>query len=57
MHCGTRDKLEEAVAACREAIRVKPDLAEAYDGLATTLYCQDKFDEAVATYRQAAGWR
>src|SRR5437870_1830888 len=47
-------KLDEAVAAYRQAIRIKPpDLAEIYSTLGNVLAPQCKLDEAVAAYRQA----
>ena len=46
-------KLNEAVAAYRQAISVKPDFAEAHSNLGNALSEQSRFDEAVAAYRQA----
>ena len=46
-------KLDEAVAAYRQAIRFKPDYAEAHSNLGNALKDQGKLDEAVAAYRQA----
>lgn len=46
-------KLEEAIAAYREAIRIKPDLAEAYGGVGAVLQAQGKMEEASAEYRTA----
>src|SRR5215472_12944629 len=46
-------KLEEAIAAYRQAIRIKPDFAEAYSNLGNSLSDQGKIDEAIAAYRQA----
>jgi predicted O-linked N-acetylglucosamine transferase (SPINDLY family) len=46
-------KLGEAVAAYRQAIRLKPDLAEAHSNLGVALFDQAKIEEAVAAYRQA----
>jgi tetratricopeptide (TPR) repeat protein len=44
-------KLDEAVAAYREAIRLRLDFAQAYSGLVLALKAQGKLDEAVAAYR------
>ncbi len=46
-------KLEEAVAAYREAIRLAPNDAQAYSGLVLALMAQGKLDEAIAGYREA----
>ena len=46
-------KLDEAVAAYREAIRLEPNHAQAYSGLVLALKAQGKLDEAVAAYREA----
>jgi tetratricopeptide (TPR) repeat protein len=46
-------KLEEAVAAFREAIRLQPDDAGAHIYLGNALRMQGKLDEAVASYREA----
>jgi cytochrome c-type biogenesis protein CcmH/NrfG len=48
-----KGKLDEAIAAYRQAIRIKPDYAEAHCNLGVTLCDQGKLDEAIATYRQA----
>ena len=48
-------KLDEAVAAYRQAIGIKPDFAEANSALGNALTVQGKLDEAVAAYRQAIG--
>ena len=45
--------LEQAVAAHREAIRLKPDDAIAHNNLGLALDEQGKLDEAVAEYREA----
>jgi cytochrome c-type biogenesis protein CcmH/NrfG len=45
--------LDDAVAAYREAVRVKPDYAEACYNLATALQAQEKFDEADEAYEKA----
>ena len=46
-------KLDEASAAYREAIRLKPDDAEGHYGLGNALKGQGKLDEAIAEYREA----
>jgi protein O-GlcNAc transferase len=46
-------RLEEAIAACRQAIAIKPDYAEAHFNLGNALYDQGKLEEAVTAYRQA----
>src|SRR5262249_20746164 len=46
-------KLDEAIAAYRHAIALKPDFADAYSNLGGTLAEQGKRDEAVAAYRHA----
>ncbi len=46
-------KLEEAMAAWREAIRIKPDIAEAHSNLGIALADQGKLNEAVAEFRTA----
>ena len=48
-------KLDEAIAAYRRAIGIKPDYAAAYTTLGIALAGQGKFDEAVAAYRRAIG--
>ena len=45
--------LDEAVAAYRQAIHIKPDYAEAYSNLGVALTEQGSLDEAVAACRQA----
>src|SRR6516225_3492228 len=50
-------KFDEAVAAYRQAIGIRPDLAEAHSNLGNALFGQHKLDEAVAAYRQAIGIR
>ena len=46
-------RLDEAIAAFRQAIRLKPDLAEAHSGLGDALAAQGKLDEAISACRQA----
>jgi tetratricopeptide (TPR) repeat protein len=45
--------LEKAVAAHREAIRLKPDLVGAHFYLGNALYAQGNLDEAIGAYREA----
>jgi protein O-GlcNAc transferase len=44
---------EEAASACCEAIRLKPDFAEAHSNLGLALKGQGKLDEAIAACREA----
>src|SRR5258707_4305209 len=46
-------KLDEAVAAYRQAIGIKSNYAEAHSNLGLALAAQSKLDEAVAAYRPA----
>jgi serine/threonine protein kinase/WD40 repeat protein/Flp pilus assembly protein TadD len=46
-------KLEEAGAAYREAIRLKPDYALAHQCLGVALKAQGKLDDAITEYREA----
>ena len=46
-------ELDDAVAAYREAIRLKSDYAEAYFNLSTVLQEQERFDEAKEAYAEA----
>jgi superkiller protein 3 len=48
----SQGKIDEAVAACRQAIEFDVDAASAY-GLGNILQGQKKFDEAAAAYRKA----
>ena len=48
-----KGKLDEASAAYREAIRLKPDDAEGHYGLGNALKGQGKLDDAIAEYREA----
>ena len=43
----------DAIAAYREAIRLKPGYASAHVSLGVALYAMGKFDAAVATFREA----
>ena len=46
-------RLEEAMAAFREAIRVKPDHANAHNNLGVALIKQGRWQEAMASFREA----
>ncbi|MGR3294282.1 MAG: tetratricopeptide repeat protein, partial [Candidatus Scalindua sp.] len=46
-------KLEAAVKSYNRAIELKPDYAEAYNNLGTTLQSLDRLDEAITSYRKA----
>jgi tetratricopeptide (TPR) repeat protein len=46
-------RLDDAVAALQQALRVQPDYAEAYSKLGSTYFRQGRHDEAAASYRQA----
>ena len=48
-----QEELDDAVAAYREAIRLKSDYAEAYFNLSTVLQEQERFDEAKEAYEEA----
>ena len=48
-----RGKLNEAEASYRQVIALKPDYAEAYNNLGTTLKELGRLDEAEASYRHA----
>ena len=50
---GEQGQLDEAIAACRRAIELKPDHADAHYGLGTFLVRTGRLDEAVAAYRKA----
>jgi predicted O-linked N-acetylglucosamine transferase (SPINDLY family) len=51
------DRREEAAAAYRQAIAVKPDFAEALSNLGDTLTNLGKLDEAIAALRRAIGFK
>ena len=51
--CKPRGSSTEAIAEYREAIRLKPDYAEAHFNLGIALSDQGKLDEAIAEYREA----
>ena len=46
-------RLDEAIAACKRAIALKPDLAEAHNNLGNALKDQGRLDEALACFRRA----
>src|SRR5262249_6029987 len=50
---GAQGKSAEAIAACREAIRLKPDLPQAHLNLGNALGAQGKLAEAIAACREA----
>jgi tetratricopeptide (TPR) repeat protein len=45
--------LQDAIASCREAIRLNPNIAEAHSTLGVALRELDKLDEAIAAQREA----
>jgi tetratricopeptide (TPR) repeat protein len=47
-----KDRLDEAIVAYREAVRLKKDLWQAYDGLAGACRKKGRLDEAIAAYRE-----
>jgi serine/threonine protein kinase/Flp pilus assembly protein TadD len=48
-----RGRLDEAIAECREAIRLKKDFAFAHHNLGVMLRARGRLDEAIAAYQQA----
>jgi Flp pilus assembly protein TadD len=48
-----RGRHDEAIAACRQAIAVRPDYPEAHNNLGNALQALGRFEEAVAAYRTA----
>ena len=46
-------RYEEAVASCREALRIKPDYAEAHSNLGVMLAALGRLDEAAGALRRA----
>jgi uncharacterized integral membrane protein len=48
-----RERFQEAVRLCEEAIRLDPGDAEAYNGLASSLVMLDRLDEAIAAWERA----
>ena len=53
MPCRDQGKLDEAIANYQQALRLKPDYAEAYNNLGNALKDQGKLEEAIASYQQA----
>src|SRR5262249_15967319 len=45
--------LDDAIAECREALRIKPELAEAHCSLGSALQDKGQLDEAIEAYREA----
>ena len=48
-----KGQLDEAIAALREALRIKPDIAEAHNNLGNILRDRGLLDDAVAALRQS----
>jgi tetratricopeptide (TPR) repeat protein len=48
-----KGQLQEAIAEYREAIRLKPDYAQAHNNLGFALLDKGQFEEAIAEYREA----
>ena len=46
-------KLEETIASYQQALRLKPDYADAFNNLGLALKDQGKLDEAIGNYQQA----
>src|SRR5262249_11832048 len=46
-------KLDLALAACREALRIKPDYADAHNNMGIVLQAQGKLAEAIEAYERA----
>ncbi len=46
-------QLDESIAACRQAIAIRPRYAEAHCNLGNAFYDNGQLDEALAAYRQA----
>ena len=46
-------RFDEAIVVCRQAVRLKPDLAEAHSNLGNALKGKRQLDEAIVSYRQA----
>src|SRR5262249_20618886 len=42
----------EAISALQEAIRLKPDFADAYNTLGSALFKAQQFDQAIAVYKK-----
>jgi tetratricopeptide (TPR) repeat protein len=48
-----KGRLDEAIAECREAVRVRPDVAEGHVSMGEVLGRQGKPDEAIASFDEA----
>ncbi|HYR84577.1 MAG TPA: tetratricopeptide repeat protein [Terriglobia bacterium] len=48
-----RGRMDDAVAAYREALRLKPDYSEAHNNLGAALQALGRREEAIAAYREA----
>ena len=46
-------QIEESIAHCREAARLRPDVAEPHFNLGRAMQKQNRFDEAIESYRRA----
>jgi protein O-GlcNAc transferase len=46
-------RMDEAIAAYRDAVRLKPDYSEAFNNLGAALQAHGMMDEALAAYRKA----
>jgi protein O-GlcNAc transferase len=46
-------RMEDAIAAYREAVRLKPDYSEGYNNLGAALQAIGRMDEAISAYREA----
>ncbi|MFI5455633.1 MAG: tetratricopeptide repeat protein [Isosphaerales bacterium] len=57
MTLARQDKLDEAIACYREAIRLRSNYADAHNDLGIALARQNRFEEAAASYRQALAHR
>jgi predicted O-linked N-acetylglucosamine transferase (SPINDLY family) len=51
--CATQDRLQEAAAAYRHAIAIKPDFVDAYINLGTVVLALGRREEAVTIFRDA----
>src|SRR5580704_4495481 len=47
------DQLDQAVASCRVALRLRPNYPEAANNLGLALFAQGKTDEAIARFAEA----
>ena len=50
----SRGRIDEAIAHFQKALELKPDYAEAHNGLALALAARGRNDEAIAHHRKAA---